>query len=441
MKILRLFPLLMALAGLSGCPEEPCFGGGVSVPPPVQPGIILVGEETTLRLAPNFVGGCDPEDTPTPSSLTVEVSDPDNQPVEHIASLGSPASGVSTLRFTARKPGRHHIFAAFDPVGGVQQFDVHAAMDYSRAEPALTLPRPCIRLERTGQGAFVCDQDVLRDGAPVQSFTDSRLAVVGDVVWAVSPSRIQRYVDSGSALTLTATLENGRGPPEVLQASEDELVVISSSVVQRFTFSGTALAITGTALWTPTSIPISFSGPMVLAVRTGDRLGIVTRTGLGSTTGYQVCPHGLEAGRFVRTTEACSSFSGVVVGYEPDALWVGDPQSFSETDFTSLRYVQWTATGLVEQALLPLSFNLKLGVHPFNSRQTVAPTLTSTTAAINPLPITTVAVYSADRRSILMEHLGLGTPETLASQRLIWAPPFASQPNGSTVVRVRPSAP
>jgi hypothetical protein len=405
--------------------------------------MILVGEETSLRLSPNFMSGCTPEETATPTSLSVEVSDPDNLPVEHHSSLGSPSPSLSTIRFTARKPGRHHVFAAFDPVGGVQQFDLHAAMDHSRDAPSLVLPRSCVALERTQKGAFVCDQDVLRDGTSVQRFTASRLAVVGDVVWVVSTSRVQRYVDSGSTLTLTATLETVGGTPEALHASENEVVVIFASVLQRFTFSGTALATTGTAAWAPPTAPISTSGPVVLAVRTGDRLGIVTRTTLSSTAtpGYQVCPHGLEAGRFVRTTEPCSSFSGTVVGYEPDALWVGDGLPFSETEFTSLRYVQWTAAGLVEQASLPLDFNLKLRTQPFQWRQTAVPTLTSTTAALNPLPITAVAVYSADRRAVLMEHLGLGAPETTASPRLMWAPPPAGQPNGSTIVRVRPSAP
>ncbi|HLL02466.1 MAG TPA: hypothetical protein VK539_17925 [Myxococcaceae bacterium] len=442
MKILRLFPLFIALAGLSGCDETPCFDGG-SVAAPMRPGMILVGEETSLRLSPTFMSGCGPEETATPTSLTVEVSDPDNQPVEHHSSLGSTFPSLSTIRFTARKPGRHHVFAAFDPVGGIQQFDLHAATDYSREGPALTLPRWCIALARTQKGAFVCDQDVLRDGTSVQSFPASRLAVVGDVVWVVSASRIQRYVDTGSALTLTATLQTAVGEPEALQASENEVVVLYFSVLQRFTFTGTALATTGTAAWTRPTTSISTTGPVALAVRTGDRLGIVTRTTLSSTAtpGYQVCPHGLEAGRFVRTAQPCSSFSGTVVGYEPDALWVADPLSFLETEFTSLRYLQWTAAGLVEQASLPLDFNLKLRTHPFQWRQTAVPTLTSTTAAINPRPITAVAVYSAGRRSILMDHLGLGTPETMASLGLIWAPPPSSQPTGSTVVRVRPSAP
>jgi len=441
MKTLRLFPLCLALAGLSGCPETPCFGDQVT--PPIQPGMILVGEETSLRLAPIFVSGCTPEETPTPTSLTVEVSDPDNQPVEHHSSLGSPSTSMSTLRFTARKPGRHHVFAAFDPVGGVQQFDLHAAMDSSQEAPALRLPRSCTALERTQRGAFVCDQEVLRDGSTVQRFTDGRLAVVGDVVWVVSPLSVRRYVDSGSTLTLTATVENRQGTAEALHASENELVVLYSSVVQRFSFSGTELATTAAAPWTASPAPISLTGPNVLAVRAGDRLGIVTRatSSATNTPGYQVCPHRLEAGRFVRTTEACSSLSGTVVGYEPDALWVGDPRPFSETDFLNLRYVQWTAEGLVEQASLPLGLNLALRTRPFLSRQTAVPTIISTSAATNPLPITAVALYSADRRAILLEHLGLGTPETTANPRLIWAPPPDSQPNTGTVLRVRQPAP
>src|SRR5687768_7531208 len=91
MKIHRLFPLLVALVGLSGCPETPCFGGGVSVGQQ-QPGMILVGEEASLRIAPNVPFSCEGnEEVPIPTSFTVEVYDADNQPVEHNSSLARPS--------------------------------------------------------------------------------------------------------------------------------------------------------------------------------------------------------------------------------------------------------------------------------------------------------------------------------------------------------------
>jgi len=442
MKMLRLLPLLVALAGLSGCDgdDDLCFPSDVGATAP-PPGMILVGEETSVRLAPNFFGGGCGTVQAAPERLTVEVYDPDNQPVENQSALGRP-SNSSTLRFTASKPGRHHVFAAFDPVGGIQQFDLYAAMDRSRDAPTLGLQQACGTLELTQKGAMVCDQDVLRNGAPVQRFANSTLAVAGDVVWVVNTSRIQRYVDTGSALTLTASVEFAQAAPEALHAWENELVVISPSYVQRFVLNGTELTFMGSTSWAQPPQPIVNGGPKVLTVRTGDRLGLITRFAANSanTPTYQVCPYRHDAGHFARSGN-CTLFTGVVVGYERGALWIGDPQPFSETDFTGLRYAQWTATGLVEQASLPLGFNLKLRTRPFLRRQSAVPTLTATASSITTQQREAVAVYSADRRAILLEYLGSAFVEPSASVKLLWGTAFNSGPAGSTHIRVRPSAP
>jgi hypothetical protein len=442
-KIHRLFPLLVSLAGLSGCSEEPCFGAGI-VTGTMPPTMILVGAETAFHAMPSLPDFCRPEEVPTPTSLTVEVTDPDNQPVQHSARLGNPASTPGTIRFTASKPGRHHVFIAFEPVGGIQQRDFHAAMDHSKTATALAVPQQCSALERTRQGAFVCDQDVLRDRIYLRRFTDdSLLAVAGDAVWMVNGSSVERYVDSGSAFTLTQSLGDIHGAPEFLLATENELVVFYPYSIKLLTVSGTGLFHTGTALWTPSNIPLSTSKAQVVAVRTGDRLGVVTRIAAGSTIAstYQVCPHRLQSGRFDRTTEPCPTFTGTLVGYEPDGLWVANPQRFSQTEFTDLRYLQWTAAGLVEQASLPLDANLTLKTRPFDGRQTAVPTLTASTSPVGPLPISALAVYSADRRSILMEHLGRELFEGTASQRLYWSSRSSGPPSDGLPVLVRPSAP
>jgi hypothetical protein len=442
MKPLRLLPLLVALAGLSGCDgdEDACFfpDVGASVPPP---GMILVGEQTTVRLSPNLIGGCGTVEA-VPDSLSVEVYDPDNQPVAHSAGLGAPGS-ASVIRFTASKPGRHHVFVAFDPVGGIQQFALHAAMDRSREGQTLRLQQGCTTLERTQKGALVCDLDVLRDGAYVQRFANSTLAVAGDVVWVVTTSRIHRYVDTGSTLMLTATVvATTQALPEALHAWENELVVLTPSMVQRFAFNGTELALTGSTSWGPANNPIVSGGPRVLTVRTGDRLGLVSRvaTTTFNTPTYQVCPYRLEAGRFTRTTESCAPFNGVVVGYEPSALWIADTQGFTETNFTGLRYAQWTATGLAEQAALPLGGNLRLIPRPFQSRQTAVPSISSGLSSMFSQQLVAMPVYSADRRAILLEYLGPDLTEPTGSVKLIWGMTSGSGTSGGTLIRVRPSA-
>src|SRR5688572_21634642 len=115
MKTCRFLFLLGALLGLSGCPETPCSSGGsTSAPRGLQPGVILVGEETRLRVSPLLGDACGAENPESPSSLTVEVSGPDNLLVPSQATLGNPPRASATLAFTPDKPGRYHVFAAFD---------------------------------------------------------------------------------------------------------------------------------------------------------------------------------------------------------------------------------------------------------------------------------------------------------------------------------------
>jgi hypothetical protein len=131
-----------------------------------------------------------------------------------------------------------------------------------------------------------------------------------------------------------------------------------------------------------------------------------------------------------------SQFS--VVGYEQNALWLGDPQPFSEQNLTGLRYAEWTGTRMVEQASLPLSFTLKMSIHPLSTRLSVVPNISSPTSALNSLPRSAVAVYSAERRAILLEYLDPELIDPRASSRLAWS---STSSSSSTRVRLRPAAP
>jgi len=95
----------------------------------------------------------------------------------------------------------------------------------------------------------------------------------------------------------------------------------------------------------------------------------------------------------------------------------------------------------VEQASLPLDANLTLKTRPFDARQTAVPTLTASTSPVGVLPLSALAVYSADRRSIVMEHLGPELSSGTASQRLYWASRTSGLPSDGLRVLVRPSAP
>lgn len=446
LKTCRFLLLLGALCGLTGCPDTPCFDGGVGVFPGLQPGVIVVGEPVRLEVAPSVVGACGQRFDTNPESLTVEVYGPDNQLVASQATLGNPTSALAIVRFTPDKPGRYHIFAAFDPVGGIQQMDLYAARNRSAEAPLFSLPSLCTSLERTQRGGWLCDLQFLRDGKQVKSFTGGRMAVAGDVVWVVSGAQVQRYVDTGTELLLTASQSiSSASSAEFLLATENELLVLRASTLERIVYDGAQTL--SLRSWVPrpaTSGEVGTTGLTGLLVRSGDRLGLVTNAppngGVQPFNSFttQVCSYQLDGERILRTTDPCQTFTGNVVGYEPGVLWVGTPLSFSE-QFSDLRRLEWATAGIAEQASLPLGQNFQLSPQPFKERNWVVPVVMSPVAAVGFASRATVAVYSPERRSILLEMLDTELTNPSASGSLLWTG-LSSEPMKPRV-RVRPTTP
>jgi len=444
MKTCRFLFLLGSLLGLSGCPETPCFDGGdTSVPPPgANSGVSLVGEEVRMHVSPILSDACGKENPERPSSLTVEVSDPDNLTVPSEAALGNPSSSAATVVFTPDKPGRYHVFAAFAPVGGIQQFDLHAARNRSAEAPVHTMNRTCGSLERTKRGGWVCDSHFLRDGAVVRQFTDTRLAVAGDVVWAVSPSQTQRFVDSGTALELTATLTGGSRTTQTLIASETELLAIRTPGVDRIVFDGTStLALKGSEFIPVFSGTIGSTDLQSILLRSGNQLLVITRAP-SSTSGQptdsftsQACPYRIEPDRIVRGTEPCQRFTGDVVGYEPTGLWVGTLSSARIV--SELRWLEFTGGSLTEQATLPLGTNFQLPKHLFALRNTAIPVISAPRVPFDSRVWFTVPVYAADQRAVLLEFLDAEMPDPSASTSFLWGPSRTAPMR----IRVRPTTP
>lgn len=444
LKTCRFLLLLGALWGLTGCPDTQCFDGGVAVFPGAQPGVIVVGEPVRLEVAPSLVSACGQRFDTNPESLTVEVYGPDNQLVTSQATLGNPTSALAIVKFTPDKPGRYHIFAAFDPVGGIQQMDLYAARNRSAEAPLFSMPSPCNSLERTQRGGWLCDLQFLRDGKLVKGFTGGRMAVAGDVVWVVSGAQVQRYVDTGTELLLTASLTSSVSLAEFLLATENELLVLRASTLERIVYDGAQTL--SLLSWRPmplTSGEIGTTGLKGLLVRSGDRLGVVTNapnSGTGQLNSFttQICSYRLEGDLIMGTTDPCQTFTGNVVGYEPGVLWVGTPLSFGE-QFSDLRRLEWTATGIAEQASLPLGQNFHLSSQPFTQRNWVVPVVMSPISTVGIASRVTVAVYSPERRSILLEMLDTELTNPSASGSLLWTGP-ASTPLKPRV-RVRPTTP
>jgi hypothetical protein len=444
MMLCRFLFLLGALLGLSGCPDEPCITDSIGIPTP-QPGVIVVGEEARMRVTPLILGDCGSENPESPHTLSVEVSGPDNLPVPNQSALGKPPRASATVTFTPDKPGRYHVFAAFEPVGGIQQFDFYAARNRSAEAPLHTLPQLCGALERTRRGGWVCDSNFVRDGNVVRRFNGARLAVAGDVVWAVDGSQIQRFVDTGTALELTAIWTGGSIPIDALIASETELLAIRAAGIDRIVFDGaTALALKGSAFIPVSSGTVGSTGLRGLLVRSGDLLMVITNASTNSTAQppnsftSQACPYRIEPERILRTTDPCQTFTGDVVGYEPGGLWVGLRFPFGEL-LADLRWVELTGGKLVEQASLPLGMNFETVKRPFSLRNTAIPVLISPGSPLDSRFRPTIPVYAPDQRGILLEFLDSEMPQPSASTSLLWG-----GTNGSTSalrIRVRPATP
>jgi hypothetical protein len=419
----RLLASLGALALLAGLPACPGFGQDCAEDPSTRPAtfteLVLVGTPTRLTLhASQSV--CAPEET-RPSSLTAELSGPDNLPVplQQAFNPALPTEGV--LHFVPEQVGRYHLFAAFDPVGGLFQADLYAARDRSRETAPATLTLACDTLERTRAGAWVCDSRVLRAGT-VRDFTGSRLAVADDVVWRMEPRRFERYVDTGTELVLTGTWPHAEDQAEAVLATPDTLVTVHGGRVQHVAFDGTALTGAGPAPWTTELARPSGPGPKVLLMRAGDTLGIAAPQPFVSNSpfSHEACPYTLVNGRFERTAAACTAFNGNVLGFEPGGLWVEEFQSRQ-----TLSYYEWTPGGLLPRASLTLN-ELQLPFTQPERKNSSVPVLTSnqpspssTGRALSP-PHTLMPVYDATQRRLLLEYLDSGLALPQASSTLVW---------------------
>jgi hypothetical protein len=444
MKTCRFLFLLGALLGLSGCPDTPCFGSGGSTPRPSSPRLALVGEQVRLQVPPSTDNDCSDEQ---PESLSVEVYGPDNLLVPSQGTLGNPASAVATVRFTPDKPGRYHVFAAFDPIGGIQQFDLYAARNRSAEAQAFPLPQPCYSLERTQRGGWMCDLQFFRDGTLVKGFSSGRMAVAGDVVWVVTSGQVQRYVDTGTTLELTATKTTTPQSASFLIATENELLVLRNLTIERHTYTGApGLNTPGTVQLPSIAGVIGSTGIYAILVRSGDRLGVVTNAPSSggpppppNTFTSQVCSYRIEPDRILRTTEPCQTFTGNLVGYEPGVLWAATPFAFGD-ELSDLRRLEWTAAGgLAEQASLPLGTNFKLATQTLGLRNQVVPVVTAPISGVSSSARATVAIYSPERRSILLEMLDAEMGGPSASATLLWTSPNAV--SSTPRARVRPTTP
>jgi len=353
----RLVLCALVLLGVTGCADpvigDPPICNVAPSPDPAEahhPGLMKVGQKFTLAVVPLPPPPCSAEPT-SPSSVTAEIEGPGGEPLEGQIQLGAPG-GPATLEFTPVRPGPHHIVVAFSRVGGLHQFDFHAAVDSSTTAPSYTLNRPCTSLQRTQRGAWVCDTVVLRGDTVIATFPNTRLAVAGDVIWAVSGWDVHRYVDTGSSLVLTGALSQPEGDGTFLLPSEDELVVVHGTTMAFYTFSGGTLSTAGATTWDRPWSHMGLAGPFGLFLREGNQLALVARrpNGTGTGTEIEVCPYQFDAGRLQRTPRICVSLAGEVAGFEPRVLWTVEPPMQPREPLRQriLRRWEWGGGQLIE---------------------------------------------------------------------------------------------
>lgn len=371
-----LLPLAVLLAG-AGCSDsedeaqEPCasvVSRGITQP---LTAFLAVGTPADLTVRADEIPRCqDRQGTRLgPDTVTAEVYGPGNTLVPSDILLHAEAEPPwARLRFTPPLPGAYHAIVSFAPVGGLQQMGLLAGTDRSGMPVVAELSRTsCAHVDRTSKGTWLCDDAALSPGAQAWRTLGNRakVAVAGDVVWVADSGRVQRFVDTGTSLELTATVS----PREFLDdtssrlATENELVLRSGDWVHRITFTQDQGLTAHPAFRWPAQQGLGFGEDQIraLLVRSGERVLWVYNEsqGPGSQSRSHACPLQLGAhGGIVLADAPCEPLPGVPVGSEPGALWV---RTYEVEHIGDLRVARdtlhrWAAREgrLVEQAVLPL---------------------------------------------------------------------------------------
>jgi len=436
-RILNAMVWLLPL-GLCGCPSNESCNASPSSNPDIPVALLVVGEPVEMTLSAFENGGCAPVGV-LPERLTVEITRPDGQLVPNEATVDEPRAHRGLLRFTPENPGLHHFLATFEPVGGIEQFDLHVARDRSAEAPLTSHRSTCNTLERTDHGSLVCSSQVFRaDGFLLANLPEGRTAVAGNVVWVADNTRIQRYVDTGTKLELSATLSHAEGAAAFLMATPDELLVLYPLALQRLTFDGAALVSTGRTAWAgATPIDISSQRLQGVLLRSGPRVALVSSAPASEGQGLQACAYQLEAAGPVRTGEPCQFLAGSLLGYERSVLWMGTPAPVTLRTET-LRRMEWTGNQLETRG--SLFVGPSLGVDTSGIRgPTSVPILKGAPYELRGLPIrASVPVYLPGEDQLSLEVLDTEIEYPQASPTLFWGTPR----NGSgTRIRTRPLPP
>jgi hypothetical protein len=130
------------------------------------------------------------------------------------------------------------------------------------------------------------------------------------------------------------------------------------------------------------------------------------------------------------------------VGFEPTILWTRDPPALigGRLEQGIIHRWEWTGGQLVEQGSVSLGLHARLLFPPLLSPSNV-PMIYSEPTGNFANAVTALALWSAERRAILFEHLDPEVREPRATPHFYWGRTSLDGSDGNTKIRVRPQAP
>ena len=143
----------------------------------------------------------------------------------------------------------------------------------------------------------------------------------------------------------------------------------------------------------------------------------------------------------MRTQEGCELLQGMLAGFEPSVLWVGE-QASGGFVVQAIRRLEWTGTQWLERGRVDLGVVLQLPSNINFKRQSVVPVLQSRVSARFEASRNAVPVYQPGQIQLRLELLDKQASSPFASSSLFWGevlPPVS--PNTGTRVRLRSSTP
>lgn len=326
------------------------FGGGPFGPAEEVRG---AGQPVVATLTLESTVTCSDSAPATVTSVAVELSDPDNRPVEAAVSAPKKRQGQYgteawdvTIAFTPDRPGPYHVIATFEPGAGLVQRDLWVAND-RRAEPpaeTFTLPAPCAHLERTAQGGAVCEhatnggQVFFRAGAEVASWSWGNTHVAGDAIWVSDlGSGLARSLDTGSGPPVLSGRLSGLPTRERFAATELDALVFGGGRLRLVRFDGGTFA-------TESDVQLDIFEPVALAF--SHQAGSAVVADYDGWTRLDL-PAGQSAPAVSWTEDQAA------VHQAPDGIWVA-------SDAATLRFIPADKSQPVATLVAPLGWQRSL---------------------------------------------------------------------------------